>query len=52
MTVMQACRLTGHRPTGDILLPTVGHALAFIAQLEHSDIVGMNPEVGHEQWPG
>jgi xylose isomerase len=38
-----------NEPRGDILLPTVGHALAFIAQLTHSDIVGLNPEVGHEQ---
>jgi xylose isomerase len=38
-----------NEPRGDILLPTVGHALAFIAQLEHGDIVGLNPEVGHEQ---
>ncbi|RKS68470.1 xylose isomerase [Motilibacter peucedani] len=38
-----------NEPRGDILLPTAGHALAFIRQLEHSDIVGINPEVGHEQ---
>jgi xylose isomerase len=41
-----------NEPRGDILLPTVGHALAFIAQLEHGDIVGVNPEVGHEQMAG
>jgi xylose isomerase len=41
-----------NEPRGDILLPTVGHALAFIAQLEHGDIVGLNPEVGHEQMAG
>lgn len=41
-----------NEPRGDILLPTVGHALAFIAQLEHSDMVGVNPEVGHEQMAG
>ena len=29
--------------------PTVGHALALIAELEHGDIVGLNPETGHEQ---
>src|SRR6478735_8109835 len=39
-------------PRGDILLPTVGHALAFIAELEHADMVGVNPEVGHEQMAG
>ncbi|MDQ1726923.1 MAG: xylose isomerase [Frankiaceae bacterium] len=38
-----------NEPRGDILLPTVGHALAFIEQLEHADMVGVNPEVGHEQ---
>jgi xylose isomerase len=41
-----------NEPRGDILLPTVGHALAFIAGLEHGDIVGVNPEVGHEQMSG
>lgn len=38
-----------NEPRGDILLPTVGHALAFINTLEHSEMVGLNPEVGHEQ---
>ena len=38
-----------NEPRGDILLPTVGHALAFISTLEHPDMVGVNPEVGHEQ---
>ena len=38
-----------NEPRGDILLPTVGHALAFISSLEHADMVGVNPEVGHEQ---
>ena len=41
-----------NEPRGDILLPTVGHALGFIAQLEHEDIVGLNPETGHEQMAG
>ncbi len=41
-----------NEPRGDILLPTVGHALGFIAKLEHGDIVGLNPEVGHEQMAG
>ena len=41
-----------NEPRGDILLPTVGHALAFIEQLEHRDMVGVNPEVGHEQMAG
>jgi xylose isomerase len=38
-----------NEPRGDILLPTVGHALAFISTLEHHEMVGVNPEVGHEQ---
>src|SRR5690242_7928067 len=38
-----------NEPRGDILLPTVGHALAFINSLEHSEIVGINPEIGHEE---
>jgi xylose isomerase len=38
-----------NEPRGDIFLPTVGHALAFISTLEHADMVGVNPEVGHEQ---
>lgn len=41
-----------NEPRGDILLPTVGHALGFIAELENRDIVGLNPEVGHEQMAG
>jgi xylose isomerase len=41
-----------NEPRGDILLPTLGHALAFIESLEHSDRVGVNPEVGHEQMAG
>jgi xylose isomerase len=41
-----------NEPRGDILLPTVGHALAFVSTLEHADMVGLNPEVGHEQMAG
>ena len=41
-----------NEPRGDILLPTVGHALAFISNLEHHEMVGLNPEVGHEQMAG
>ena len=41
-----------NEPRGDILLPTVGHALAFINTLEHGDMVGVNPEVGHEEMAG
>ncbi|MCN0179645.1 xylose isomerase [Salinispora arenicola] len=41
-----------NEPRGDILLPTVGHALAFIATLARPELVGLNPEVGHEQMAG
>jgi xylose isomerase len=41
-----------NEPRGDILLPTIGHALAFINSLERPGLVGLNPEVGHEQMAG
>jgi xylose isomerase len=41
-----------NEPRGDILLPTIGHALAFIYTLDAPDIVGLNPEVGHEEMAG
>jgi xylose isomerase len=41
-----------NEPRGDILLPTIGHALAFINSLERPEMVGLNPEVGHEQMAG
>jgi len=41
-----------NEPRGDILLPTIGHALAFIAELDDPDRVGLNPEVGHEEMAG
>jgi xylose isomerase len=41
-----------NEPRGDILLPTLGHALAFIETLERPELVGVNPEVGHEQMAG
>jgi xylose isomerase len=41
-----------NEPRGDILLPTVGSALAFISTLECHEMVGLNPEVGHEQMAG
>ena len=41
-----------NEPRGDILLPTIGHALAFIDRLEHPELVGLNPEVGHEEMAG
>ncbi|HLL67696.1 MAG TPA: xylose isomerase [Micromonosporaceae bacterium] len=41
-----------NEPRGDILLPTIGHALAFITSLDDPDRVGLNPEVGHEEMAG
>ena len=41
-----------NEPRGDIILPTVGSALAFISTLEHREMMGVNPEVGHEQMAG
>jgi len=41
-----------NEPRGDILLPTLGHAIAFIDSLERPELVGVNPEVGHEQMAG
>jgi xylose isomerase len=41
-----------NEPRGDILLPTIGHALAFIERLERPELYGVNPEVGHEQMAG
>ena len=41
-----------NEPRGDIFLPTVGHALAFIEQLEWPDLVGLNPEFAHETMSG
>ena len=38
-----------NEPRGDILLPTIGHAMSFIQSLDHPEMVGINPEVGHEQ---
>ncbi|WP_406033373.1 xylose isomerase [Nocardioides sp. NBC_00163] len=41
-----------NEPRGDILLPTIGHALAFINSLDRPEMVGLNPEVGHEEMAG
>ncbi|WP_327005564.1 xylose isomerase [Dactylosporangium sp. NBC_01737] len=41
-----------NEPRGDILLPTIGHALALISTLDEPDRVGLNPEVGHEEMAG
>jgi xylose isomerase len=41
-----------NEPRGDILLPTLGHAIAFINTLDRPEMFGVNPEVGHEQMAG
>ncbi len=41
-----------NEPRGHIFLPTVGDALAFIATLDHPEMVGLNPEVAHEHMAG
>jgi xylose isomerase len=41
-----------NEPRSDIYLPTTGHMLAFIATLARPDMVGVNPEVAHEQMSG
>jgi xylose isomerase len=41
-----------NEPRGDILLPTVGHALAFIDRLDSPEMVGVNPELAHETMSG
>jgi len=41
-----------NEPRGNLFLPTVGHALAFIHELEYPDMVGLNPELAHETMSG
>lgn len=41
-----------NEPRSDIYFPTSGHMLAFIYTLDHADMVGLNPEVAHEQMSG
>ncbi|MPZ17453.1 MAG: xylose isomerase [Luteitalea sp.] len=41
-----------NEPRGDIYMATTGAYLGFIATLAHSDMVGVNPEVAHEQMAG
>jgi len=41
-----------NEPRGDLLLPTVGHALAFVDELEWPEMVGLNPEFAHETMSG
>jgi len=41
-----------NEPRGDIYLPTTGAMLGFIGTLDHSEMVGVNPEVAHEHMAG
>ncbi|MBX7161290.1 MAG: xylose isomerase [Acidimicrobiia bacterium] len=41
-----------NEPRGDMYLPTVGHALAFVNELEWPEMVGLNPEFAHETMSG
>lgn len=41
-----------NEPRGDIYNATIGHMLAFISTLDHPEMVGVNPEVAHEQMSG
>jgi xylose isomerase len=41
-----------NEPRGDLYFPTTGHYLAFIETLDHPEMVGVNPEVAHEQMSG
>ncbi len=41
-----------NEPRGDLYLPTTGHMLHFITTLQHSEMVGVNPEVAHEVMSG
>lgn len=41
-----------NEPRGDMYFPTTGAYLGFISTLDHPEMVGVNPEVGHEQMVG
>jgi xylose isomerase len=41
-----------NEPRADLYMPTTGAYLAFIETLDRSEMVGVNPEVAHEQMSG
>jgi xylose isomerase len=41
-----------NEPRGDIYLPTTGAMLGFITTLDHPEMIGVNPEMAHEQMAG
>jgi len=47
-----ALEAKANEPRGDMYNATTGHMLAFIATLDHPEMVGVNPEVAHEQMAG
>ena len=47
-----ALEAKANEPRGDMYNATTGHMLAFIATLDYPEMVGVNPEVAHEQMAG
>jgi xylose isomerase len=41
-----------NEPRADIYMATTGHYLGFIPTLDHPEMVGVNPEMAHEQMAG
>jgi xylose isomerase len=41
-----------NEPRGDLYMATTGHYLGFISTLDHPEMVGVNPEMAHEQMAG
>jgi xylose isomerase len=41
-----------NEPRGDIYMATTGHYLGFISTLDYPELVGVNPEMAHEQMAG
>ena len=41
-----------NEPRGDLYMATTGHYLGFISTLDHPEMVGVNPEMAHEQMSG
>jgi xylose isomerase len=49
---MFALEAKPNEPRGDIYMATTGAYLGFITTLDHPELVGVNPEVAHEQMAG
>jgi xylose isomerase len=41
-----------NEPRADLYMATTGHYLGFISTLDHPEMVGVNPEMAHEQMAG